>query len=118
MCRPRPAFSLTVTITVDPFTQTEQLSAFQQIDIRTTSLRYAGAIRPGPRPHPDAGPGATVTVAENGEQQTSGADGGFSFADLQFGAYTLSPDDRFYRPAAVSDLYGRSQIHNVILPAP
>lgn len=116
---PRPAFSLTVTITVDPFTQTEQLSAFQQIDIRTTSLRYA-ALSGQVLDHTlTPVPGATVTVAENGEQQTSGADGGFSFADLPFGAYTLKVQMTGFTDQQLSVTYtAGSQIHNVILPAP
>ena len=98
--RPRPAFSLTVTITVEPFAQIEQLSAFQQIDIRTTSLRYP-ALSGRVLDHTLAPvPAAAVTVVETGEQQTSGADGGFAFAGLPFGAYTLKrPDDRSDRPS-------------------
>ena len=52
---PRPAFSLTVTIAVDPFTQTDQVNAFQQLDVRTTSLQYPALSRPGARPHAGRG---------------------------------------------------------------
>ena len=44
---PKPAFSLTVTITVDPFDQIDQFGTVQAIDIQTTSLQQPVAGRPG-----------------------------------------------------------------------
>jgi Pvc16 N-terminal domain/Carboxypeptidase regulatory-like domain len=115
---PRPAFSLTVTISVDPFPQTDQFSAFQQIQARTTSLQYP-ALSGRILDHTLAPvPGATVTVAQSGEQRTSGADGGFSFTDLPFGPYTLQVHVAGVPDQQLSVTYAAgSQIHDVILPA-
>jgi hypothetical protein len=116
---PRPAFSLTVTITVDPFIQTDQVSAFQQLDVRTTSLQYP-ALSGRVLDHTLAAVhGATVTVAETGGQQTSDGDGQFSFAGLPFGAYTLHVQMTGFPDQQLPVTYAAdSQIHNVILPAP
>jgi hypothetical protein len=116
---PRPAFSLTVTIAVDPFAQTDQSSAFAQLNIRTTSPAYP-ALSGQVLDHTLAAvAGATVTVTESGTQQSTDADGQFSFGGLPFGAYTLNvqmtgiPSQQLPVTYAVD-----SQIHNVILPAP
>jgi hypothetical protein len=116
---PRPAFSLTVTITVDPFIQTDQVSAFQQLDVRTTSLQYP-ALSGRVLDHTLAAVhGATVTVAETGGQQTSDAGGQFSFAGLAFGAYTLHVQMTGFPDQQLPVTYAADrQIHNVILPAP
>lgn len=114
---PKPAFSLTVTIAVDPSDQVEQLAAVGAIGIVSTSLQYpslAGRVLDDALA-PVAG--ATVTVAESGDQQTSGPDGRFAFDGLAFGAYTLAvqvtgqPDQQ--QPVTYA---ADSQIHNVILP--
>jgi hypothetical protein len=114
---PRPAFSLTVTIAVDPFTQVDQFTAFQQINVQTTSLQYpalSGRVLDNTLA-PVAG--ATVTVAETGAQQTSDAAGRFTFVGLQPGTYTLNVQVTGQPNQQLSVTYAAdTQIHNVILP--
>jgi uncharacterized protein DUF4255/carboxypeptidase family protein len=116
---PRPAFSLTVTITVDPFDQVEQFSAVQSVSTQSASLlepSLAGrvldrALAPVP--------GATVTVAGTSEQRTTDGEGGFAFADLPFGSYSLAVQVSGQPAQQVAVTYAAdSQIHNVILPGP
>ncbi len=116
---PRPAFSLTVTITVDPFDQVDQFSAVQTITTQSTSLlepSLAGRVLDHTLA-PVAG--ATVTLTGRSEQQTTGADGEFAFAGLPFGSYTLavlvSGQPAQQQPVTYA---ADSQIHNVILPGP
>ena len=116
---PRPGFSLTVTIAVDPFTEVDQFSAFQHIDVQTTSPQYpalSGRVLDSTLA-PVAG--ATVTVAESGAQQTSDAAGRFTFVGLQPGTYTLNVQVTGQPNQQLSVTYAvDAQIHNVILPAP
>jgi hypothetical protein len=116
---PKPAFSLTVTITVDPSDQVDQFGTVQSIDIQTTSLQepsLAGRVLDHLL-NPVAG--ATVTMVESGVSQTSAADGRFAFDGAAFGTYTLAvqvtgqPDEQQTVTYAAD-----SQIHNVVLPGP
>lgn len=116
---PRPGFSLTVTITVDPSAQTEQLSAFKSLDVQGTSPQFP-ALSGRVLDHTLAAvAAATVTVAETGAQQACDAAGRFAFAGLPFGAYTLNVQAAGVPGQQVSVTYAAdSQIHNVIMPAP
>jgi hypothetical protein len=116
---PRPAFSLTVTITADPFDQVEEFGVVKHIDIQSTSIQdpsLSGRILDQTL---TAVPGATVTVVESGGQQTSGPDGGFAFTGLQFGAYTIRVQVAGHPDQQMTVTYAAdSQIHNVVLPGP
>ena len=116
---PRPGFSLTVTITVDPFAQTEQLSAFKSLDVLGTSPQFP-ALSGRVLDHTLAAvAAAAVTVAETGAQQTCDAAGRFAFTGLPFGAYTLNVQAAGFPGQQVPVTYAAdSQIHNVIMPAP
>ncbi|MGV9385763.1 Pvc16 family protein [Nonomuraea sp. NPDC003707] len=115
---PRPAFSLTVTITVDPFDQVEEFAAVQGAQLRTASPQYpalAGRVLDHTL---TPVPGATVTVTETGDQVTSGRDGGFAVAGLGFGAYHLRVQAADHPDRQVSVNYAaEAQIHDVVLPA-
>lgn len=92
---PRAAFSVTVTVTVDPYDLVEEYPAVQEIKIDSTlapDATLGGRIlqatgSEGQQLAPV--PGAAVTVVETGAQTTSAADGWFAFAGLDFGAYIL-----------------------------
>jgi hypothetical protein len=116
---PRAAFSLTVTITAEPFDQVEQFAAVQGVHVQTTSLSQP-ALTGQVLDHALAPvAGATVAVAETGGHVISGPDGGFSFAGLAFGTYTLRVQAGGDADQQVPVTYAAgSQIHNVILPGP
>jgi hypothetical protein len=116
---PRPGFSLTVTIAVDPFAQAEQLSAFRDLNVVTTSPQFP-ALSGRVLDHTLAAvAGATVTVAETGAEQASDAAGRFAFTGLPFGAYTLNVQAAGLPAQQAPVTYAAgSQVHNVILPAP
>lgn len=116
---PRPAFSLTVTIGMQSFDQVDQYPVTQAIQVETASLispTLAGRVLDRTLAPV---PGAKVTVVETGQQATIGPAGGFAFAGLAFGRYTLlvqvsnQPDVQ-----APVDYQAMGQVHNVILPGP
>lgn len=115
---PKPAFSLTVTITIDPFDEVDQFGVVQAVRIETTSLQFPALAGQVFTSALNPVPGATVTVMETGAQQTSGADGGFAFDGLAFGTYTLtvqvSGQPEQQAPVAYA---ADSQLINVVLPA-
>jgi hypothetical protein len=114
---PRPGFSLTVTITVDPFTVSEQFTAVANIGVQDTSLRFP-ALTGRVLDHTLAAvAGATVTVAETGAHQASDAAGRFTFAGLPFGAYTLNVAAAGFPAQQLPVTYAAdAQVHNVIMP--
>lgn len=116
---PRAAFSLTVTITAEPFDQVEQFAAVQGVRVQTTSLPHP-ALAGRVLDHTLAPvAGASVTVAETGGQATSGPDGGFAVAGLEFGHYTLHVQASGHPDQQVPVMYAADrQIHNVVLPGP
>lgn len=116
---PRPAFSLTITIALQPFDVADEFPAVQQTQVRTSSLDWP-ALTGRVLDHelrPVAA--ATVTVVETGAQATTGAAGEFSFADLAFGAYALrasaagQPDQQVHVTYAAD-----SQVHDIIFTGP
>ena len=116
---PRPAFSLTVTVGLQPFDDTEQYVAVQRIQTESASLTspsLAGRVLTHTLAPVAA---AQVTVVETGSLTATDRLGGFAFADLAFGPYTLlvqipsQPDLR-----APVRYASDSQFHNVILPTP
>ncbi|MEU6885651.1 Pvc16 family protein [Streptomyces viridosporus] len=116
---PRPAFSLTVTIGLLPFDEAVHEPAAKTIEIkpaRSDAPTLCGRVLDttlAPLP------GTPVTVVENGAATTADRLGNFTFKDLAFGSYTL-----LVRIAGRPDLRtpvqytARSQIHDVIVPAP
>jgi hypothetical protein len=116
---PRAGFSLTVTITAEPFDQVEEFAALQGVRVQTTSLLHPALI--GRVLDHTLAPvaGVSVTVAETGGQVTSAPDGGFAVAGLAFGTYTLHVQAAGQPGQQVPVTYAAdSQIHNVILPGP
>lgn len=87
---PRPAFSLTVTIALQPYTETETLPAMTAIQLRTGLLdkpELYGRVLDSQL----AGiPGAAVTLVEASRTVTADALGEFRFTAVPFGSYTLA----------------------------
>jgi hypothetical protein len=116
---PRPAFSLTVTIAMQPFTAPQEFVPVEGVQVRSTSLTdpaLSGRVLDAALA-PVAG--VQVSVLEAGRQVSADPRGEFAFPELAFGAYTLSVQ-RPGRPDVQSpaDYRADSQIHDVILPGP
>lgn len=116
---PRPAFSLTVTIALQPFDVAGDIPAVQQPQIRTSSLDWpalTGRVL-GRDLRPVAA--ATVTVVETGAQVTTGAAGDFTFPGLAFGAYTLRASAPGHPDQQVPVTYAAdSQVRDIIFAGP
>jgi hypothetical protein len=116
---PRPAFSLTVTIAMQPSDQVEQYPVTEKVLIEHASLtqpRLSGRVLD----HALAPvPSARVSVVGTGLETTVDPSGTFAFAGLDFGRYTLLVQVT-NRPDVQTpvDYAARGQVHNVILPAP
>lgn len=86
---PRPAFPLTVTLTVQPYDEIQESVAPEAIRVTTTPPEHpqlAGRVLD----HTLApAPGTTVVVVETGSQAVVGPDGEFAVPGLKFGRYTL-----------------------------
>jgi hypothetical protein len=116
---PRPAFSLVVTIAVQPFDQEDQYPVVQAFQLETTSL--SDPLLMGRVLDKTLAPvaGATVKVAETGQTTTTDQHGRFTFSGLATGQHTLvvqvtnQPDTR-----ATIDYEADGQVHNVILQGP
>jgi Pvc16 N-terminal domain/Carboxypeptidase regulatory-like domain len=113
---PRLAFSLTVTITVDPYDEVEEFTAVQDVRIRPASISDP-ALSGFVLDHVLAPvPGAIVTVLETGARTTSGPDGGFAVSGLDFGNYTLQVQQGARPPEQVPVTYQADhQIHTLVL---
>lgn len=86
---PRPAFSVTVTICVDPFDQVEQFAAIEHVQIGSGQVEHpylAGRVLD---PALSVVPGALVSVIGDPRTSTTDAGGRFAFSGLEFGAHTL-----------------------------
>jgi hypothetical protein len=120
---PRPAFSLTVTITVEPFDEVEQFTEVRQLRLQTTSLddpQLAGQVLD---PQLAPLPAATVTLIDQDggvvDSRNSDRLGIFTFRAVEFAAYTLRVQAAGYPDQEQSVIYARdSQVHNVVLPGP
>jgi hypothetical protein len=116
---PRPAFSVTATIAMQPFDQAEQYPVVRTVEVDQASL--VDPVLTGRVLNQALAPvaGAKVTVVEAQRAATVGPTGGFAFSGLDFGRYTLlvqvvnRPDVQ--APVAY-EING--QVHNVILPGP
>jgi hypothetical protein len=116
---PRPAFSLTVTIALQPSDQVDQFPVAERIVVEHASLtdpRLSGRVVD----HTLAPvPAARVSIVGTDREATVDASGAFAFSGLDFGHYTLLV--RVANRPDVStpvDYAARAQVHNVILPAP
>ena len=113
---PRPALSLTVTITVDPYDEIEEFAAVQDVRIRSASISdpvLSGQILDRELVPV---PAAVVTVLETGATTTSGPDGGFAVPGLDFGNYTLQVQQGVRPPEQVAVTYRADhQTHTVVL---
>lgn len=86
---PRPAFPLTVTLTVQPYDEVEDAVAPKAFRVTATPPEHpqlAGRVLD----HELApAPGTTVLVVETGSRTVAGADGEFAVPGLEFGKYTV-----------------------------
>jgi hypothetical protein len=116
---PRPAFSLTVTIAVQPFDRVDEYPVTEKILVEHASLTHpqlSGRVLD----HTLAPvPSARVSVVGTGREVTVGPSGAFAFGGLDFGRYTLLVQVA-HRPEVQTqvDYAARRQVHNMILPAP
>lgn len=116
---PRPAFSLTVTIGVQPADPSPPDPAVRAVDVvgvlSDRPVLGGRILNAALRPLP----GTPVTVVENGAATTADRLGRFTFGGLDFGPYTLlvrvagRPDLR--KPVTYA---ADAQVHDVILPDP
>ena len=116
---PRPAFSLTVTLTVQPVEEADQYPALKQVQLQGNSL--ADAVLNGRVTDPTLAPlaGAAVKIDETGQQTTTDQQGRFVISPLDFGKYTLVVDAAGRPQGRMPiDYEADRQIHNVILPGP
>jgi hypothetical protein len=116
---PRPAFSLTVTIALQPYTETESFPALSEIQLRTGLLdepELHGRVLDSQL----AGvPGATVTLVEASRTETADALGEFGFPGVPFGSYTLAVTSAGHPDTSRSVEYeNAAQAHDVILTGP
>jgi hypothetical protein len=116
---PRPAFSLNVTIALQPFTTTDQYPQVQSIQLQPSRLDQP--VLAGRVLNSTLAPVATaqVSVVEANQHTATDLLGGFAFPNLAFGTYTLlvQVSGRPDLPTTIS-YAADSQLHNVILAGP
>lgn len=116
---PRPAFSLTVTIGVQPSDEQLHFTAAEKFRIHSTLLQHpalAGRVLDHTLAPVQA---AQVAVVGTGLTATVGPAGSFSFTGLDLGKHTLLVQVAGQADVQVPvDYEARNQIHNVILPGP
>jgi hypothetical protein len=116
---PRPAFSVTVTVTVDPFDHVEEFPALKKLQILSGSLvdpRLGGRVLDRAL---TGVPGADVTAVGAGVTTMTDARGGFTLPGLAFGTWTLRVQAAGHPQTDVSVTYETDhQFHDVILPVP
>jgi hypothetical protein len=116
---PRPAFSLTVTIALQPYTETETFPALTAIQLRTGLLdepELYGRVLDSQL----AGvPGAAVKLVEASRTVTADALGEFRFTAVPFGSYTLAVTSAGHPDTSRQVEYqNAAQAHDVILTGP
>jgi hypothetical protein len=116
---PRPAFSLTVTIAMQPYTDTEVFPALSAIQLRTGMLdepELHGRVLDSQL---EGVPGATVRLVEASRTMATNANGAFSFTALPFGSYTLAVTSAGHPDTTRQVEYQHdAQAHDVILTGP
>jgi hypothetical protein len=116
---PRPAFSVTVTLTVEPYDQVQEFAAVQDVRVISTMIPHAAlagrVLDHGLAPVT----GAAVTVVETGTHTVSAANGQFVVPGLEFGAYTLRVQPTGGSPEQVAVTYAADhQLLTVVLSQP
>jgi hypothetical protein len=115
---PRPAFSVTVTLTAEPFDEVDELPAVRAVHVDSTSIPFAvlagrvldATLAPVPS--------ASVTVVGAAASATSSAKGEFVVPGLDFGDYTLDVQAAGRPAQQVSVTYRADhQFHTVVLTA-
>ena len=116
---PRPMFSLTATIAMQPYPEVEELASVEAVDIDGVSMQYPGLTGRVLDAAMAPVPGADVAVVEKNQHVTSDQRGRFEFGELPFGIYTLlvSVPNRADVQQSVN-YQAAGQVHNVYLPAP
>lgn len=113
---PRPAFSLTLTVALQPYTEFDEFAALQEIQLRSglvNSPQLYGRVLDADLA---AVPGASVGLVELARTATTDAHGGFSFDAVPFGTYTLTATSAGHPDASKGvDYQHDSQAHDVIL---
>jgi hypothetical protein len=116
---PRPAFSLTITLALQPFPALETYPDVSELHLRTglsSDPVLQGRVLD---PALAAVPGATVRLVEAARTATADADGGYHFADVPFGGYTLTVQSAGHPDTSRHVDYEReAQVHDVILTGP
>jgi hypothetical protein len=116
---PRPGFSVTVTITVEPFDQVEQFAAAETFSISSGSISDPEL---GGRVLDDAlspVPAVTVSAVGAGATATTDASGRFTLPGLDFGDYMLRVSRAGRPDLDVPVMYAEQrQFHDVVLPGP
>jgi len=116
---PRPAFSLTVTVALQPFPDVDTFPDVAAVQVRSTLLSDPALHGRVFDPMLAAVAGAMVQLIEAGRSVTADQDGGFSFADVPFGAYTLVVQVVGHPDTTRQVDYKRdAQVHDVILTGP
>lgn len=116
---PRPAFSLTVTVALQPFPDADTFPDVKAVQVRSGLLSDPALHGRVLDPALAAVGGASVQLVEASLSVTAGQDGGFSFAGVPFGTYTLAVQAAGH-PDTTRDVdYERdAQVHDVILTGP
>jgi hypothetical protein len=116
---PRPAFSLTVTIALQPFDVPDTFPAVDTVQIRSSSLDWPALTGRVLDPDLHPVPTATVAVAETGTQVTADAAGQFTITGLAFGSYTLAVSAAGLADHQQSVVYAAdNQVHDIFLTSP
>ena len=116
---PRPAFSLTVTIALQPFPDAGTFPDVTAVQVRTALLPDSALQGRVFDPALAAVAGASVQLVEAGQSVTADQQGGFSFADVPFGAYTLAVQAAGHPDTTRHVDYEQdAQVHDVILTGP
>jgi Pvc16 N-terminal domain/Carboxypeptidase regulatory-like domain len=116
---PRPAFSLTVTVALQPFPDAGTFPDVTAVQVRTALLPDPALQGRVFDPALAAVAGASVQLVEAGQSVTADQQGGFSFADVPFGAYTLAVQAAGHPDTTRHVDYEQdAQVHDVILTGP
>jgi Pvc16 N-terminal domain/Carboxypeptidase regulatory-like domain len=116
---PRPAFSLTVTVALQPFPDADTFPDVTAVQVRGDLLSDPALQGRVFNPALAAVAGASVQLVEAGRSVTADQDGGFSFTGVPFGAYTLVVQSAGHPDTTRHVDYERdAQVHDVILTGP
>ncbi|SDY48209.1 Carboxypeptidase regulatory-like domain-containing protein [Modestobacter sp. DSM 44400] len=118
---PRPAFALTVTISIDPYDDVEDVPALEEDGVRIRPTSVVDPLLSGRVVDraADPVPGAVVTVLETGDSVTADRHGDFVVPGPGFGTYTLQVERDGSPPQDVRVTYGAEhQTHTVVISGP